>query len=100
MSQVLDSATRREAFLRLVQLQDRGCTVSVSLDQVAADFQISVSLLRMIEQEGLEHEWPPLGGGVAQDEPGQTSEITASSHDGSSTAALPDPASELPWKGT
>lgn len=62
MSKTLDGKTRRQAFRRLVELQDRGHSVSVSHEQVASDFQISIGLSRMIEMEGLRNEWPPLGG--------------------------------------
>lgn len=61
MSKLLDTKARKQAFLQLVRLQDTGCSVSASQLQVAADFQITVSLLRMIELEGLRYEWPPLG---------------------------------------
>lgn len=90
MSKVLDLAARREAFLQLVRLQDRGCPVGASLDQVAADFQISVSLLRMIEREGLDKEWPPLSGDAAAGEQERGVDVATSHHDAASTVALHD----------
>ncbi len=91
MSKLLDLAARREVFLRLVRLQDRGCAVSDSFEQVAAEFQISVSLLRMIEQEGLKQEWPPLSGDPPVDEQQPVAEVPTSSGNAASTAALHDP---------
>ncbi|MDZ4781180.1 MAG: hypothetical protein SGJ19_13080 [Planctomycetia bacterium] len=60
MSKVLDESTRREAFLSLVSLQDGGVAVITSREQVAASYQISVSLVQLIEREGLRKQWPPL----------------------------------------
>ncbi len=60
MSKVLDESTRREVFLSLVSLQDGGVAVITSREQVAASYQISVSLVQLIEREGLRKQWPPL----------------------------------------
>jgi hypothetical protein len=47
-------------FRALVAAQDRGASVYQSRQAVAGQFGISDSILRRIEQEGLEHDWPPL----------------------------------------
>lgn len=60
MSKVLDEPTRREAFLSLVRLQDHGYSVPDSREQVAAIFHVDVSLMLLIEREGLRKQWPPL----------------------------------------
>ncbi len=60
MSKVLGEPTRREAFLSLVRLQDHGCAVRDSREQVAAIFHVDVSLVLLIEREGLRKQWPPL----------------------------------------
>jgi hypothetical protein len=60
MSKVLDEPTRREAFLALVQLQDLGVAVNASREQIGAAFHIPVSLVQLIEREGLRKQWPPL----------------------------------------
>jgi hypothetical protein len=60
MSKVLDEPTRREAFLALVQLQDLGVAVIASREQIGAAFHIPVSLVQLIEREGLRKQWPPL----------------------------------------
>lgn len=60
MSKVLDEPTRREAFLGLVQMQDLGVAVIASREQIGAAFHIPVSLVQLIEREGLRKQWPPL----------------------------------------
>lgn len=60
MSKVLDEPTRREAFLALVRFQDHGSSVLASREQVAASFHVEVSLVLLIEREGLRKQWPPL----------------------------------------
>jgi hypothetical protein len=47
-------------FRALVEAQDRGASVYQSRKAVAGQFGITDSILRLIEQEGLEHAWPPL----------------------------------------
>lgn len=51
---------RREIFLALVEAQDQSLGVRKSRKVVAERFGISVGVLKDIEQEGLDHEWPPL----------------------------------------
>jgi hypothetical protein len=51
---------RREIFMALVEAQDQCLGVRKSRKVVAERFGISVGVLKEIEEEGLDHEWPPL----------------------------------------
>lgn len=52
---------RKEIFEDLVHTQDSGVlSVAQSRQTVTKRFGISDTQLRQIEEEGLEHEWPPL----------------------------------------
>ena len=60
-------ARRKEIFLALVETQDQlveskdqGVGVARSRRLVAERFSVPESLVRAIEEEGLEQEWPPL----------------------------------------
>jgi hypothetical protein len=53
---------RRELFLALVDAQDHGVSVSQSRKAMAQRFGVSESIVRQIEDEGLDQQWPPLGG--------------------------------------
>ncbi|OAI48371.1 hypothetical protein AYO44_07290 [Planctomycetaceae bacterium SCGC AG-212-F19] len=53
---------RKEIFENLVATQDTGVlSVAQSRQAVTKRFGITETQLRQIEEEGLEHEWPPLG---------------------------------------
>ena len=49
-----------EIFAALVDAQDSGLAVVESRQAVAGRFNVSVDLVRAIEEEGLDNEWPPL----------------------------------------
>jgi hypothetical protein len=51
---------RKEIFLALVDAQDREMDVAQSHQFVAQRFGVSKSQVRLIEREGLDHQWPPL----------------------------------------
>jgi hypothetical protein len=51
---------RKEIFLALVEAQDQRLSVRKSRKVVAERYNISLGLLKEIEEEGLNHEWPPL----------------------------------------
>jgi hypothetical protein len=53
-------ARRKEIFLALVEVQDQDVGVAKSRQIVAERFGLSESQVKMIEEEGLDHEWPPL----------------------------------------
>jgi hypothetical protein len=53
-------ALRKEIFMALVEVQDENVGVARSRQIVAERFGLSESQIRMIEEEGLDHEWPPL----------------------------------------
>jgi hypothetical protein len=53
---------RKEVFLALVEAQDNAMTVAASRKAVAERFGVSERQVKGIEQEGLDKEWPPLGG--------------------------------------
>jgi len=58
--QQLTEARKKEIFLALVEAQDRELNVADSRKHVSKQFGISERLVRQIEREELEHEWPPL----------------------------------------
>ncbi|GAG05257.1 unnamed protein product [marine sediment metagenome] len=60
MNVQLDEGNRKEAFLMLVGLQDRGQNVEESREEVATFYGIRVAEVVSIEHEGLEKSWPPL----------------------------------------
>lgn len=51
---------RKEIFHTLVSTQDEVRNVRESYELVTDKFEISETLLRQIEDEGLDKEWPPL----------------------------------------
>jgi hypothetical protein len=53
-------ALRKEIFLALVETQDKEVGVARSRRLVAERFSVTEVLVRAIEEEGLDHEWPPL----------------------------------------
>jgi DNA-binding phage protein len=53
---------RIEVFLALVEAQDNAMTVAASRKAVAEQFGVSERQVKGIEREGLDKEWPPLGG--------------------------------------
>jgi hypothetical protein len=59
----LNELARKEAFLMLVTLQDRGCSVDDSREQIASQYGIPISEVPHIEQEGIRRAWPPLNDG-------------------------------------
>jgi hypothetical protein len=60
VEEALPEARRMEIFLALVETQDQDVGVARSRQMVATRFSISEDQVRRIEQEGLDHEWPPL----------------------------------------
>jgi hypothetical protein len=53
-------ARRKEIFLALVEAQDQDMGVARSRKVIADRFGVTESLVKMIEEEGLRLEWPPL----------------------------------------
>ena len=53
-------ARRKEIFLALVEAQDQEVGVARSRRVIAERFGLTEGQVRQIEQEGLDHEWPPL----------------------------------------
>ena len=51
---------RKEIFLALVETQDQQVGVSQSRKVIADRFAVSEELVRQIEREGLDRQWPPL----------------------------------------
>jgi len=58
----LPEEQRRAIFLALVDAQDQGASVLTSRKAIAKQFGIRESQVPEIEDEGLDKEWPPLGG--------------------------------------
>ena len=50
----------KEIFLALVETQDQDVGVARSRRLIAERFGLTEGQVRQIEQEGLDHEWPPL----------------------------------------
>jgi hypothetical protein len=51
---------RKSIFHALVAAQDEGDTVPEAKKKVAATFQITKEQLDLIENEGVDKDWPPL----------------------------------------
>lgn len=51
---------RRAIFLAVVEAQDRGNPVVAARAEVAQRFGVSLELVKSIEREGLDNQWPPL----------------------------------------
>jgi len=51
---------RKEIFLALVDAQDHQMDVAQSRSFVVQRFNVSESLVRQIEREGMDKKWPPL----------------------------------------
>jgi hypothetical protein len=60
VGELLPEARRKEIFLALVETQDQDVGVVRSRQVVATRFGVTEELIRRIEQEGIDHEWPPL----------------------------------------
>lgn len=60
VDELLPEPRRMEIFLALVQTQDQEVGVARSRQLVATRFGVSEDQIRRIEQEGIDHEWPPL----------------------------------------
>ena len=52
---------RKEAFRKLVLLQDQGETVEMSRIRISIQLDIPLECLKAIEREGIAGNWPPLG---------------------------------------
>jgi hypothetical protein len=57
----LSEDRRKEIFLALVDAQDQEMSVLLSRKLIAQRFGVDESQIRLIEREGLERQWPPLG---------------------------------------
>lgn len=57
----LPEALRKAIFLAVVDAQDGGTPVALSRQKVAADFGVTEGEVRLIEEEGADAGWPPLG---------------------------------------
>ena len=57
----LSEDRRKEIFLALVDAQDREMGVAQSRGFVVQRFNVSESRVRLIEREGMDNKWPPLG---------------------------------------
>jgi hypothetical protein len=56
----LSERLRMEIFRALVDAQDRQASVTKSRSAIAVRYGITVWLVRQIEDEGIEKQWPPL----------------------------------------
>jgi len=59
-SGVLAEDRRKEIFYAVVDAQDRQMDVAQSRKMAAEKFGVSESLVRQIEREGMDNQWPPL----------------------------------------
>lgn len=62
----LTTQQRQEIFHALVTTQDVVGNVRKSYEVITEKFEISDTQLRQIEDEGLEHEWPPLSEAIQE----------------------------------
>jgi hypothetical protein len=60
MSHNLSEPVRKEIFSALVEAQDQEMPVAESHREIARRFGISDEVLRAIEREGLDNDWPPF----------------------------------------
>lgn len=60
LTPALSEQRRKAIFRALVEAQDHGLDLVQSRRAVVERFQVSEGLLRHIEREGVENEWPPL----------------------------------------
>jgi hypothetical protein len=60
-SKALTVQQRKSIFHTLVATQDEGLNVPESKKQVASQYHISKEQLDLIEKEGVDKDWPPLG---------------------------------------
>jgi hypothetical protein len=60
-SEQISEERRKEIFLALVDAQDHEMSVAQSRTLMAERFGVNESQVRLIEREGIESEWPPLG---------------------------------------
>jgi len=60
MEHNLSGPVRKEIFSALVEAQDLEMPVAESRREIARRFGISDEVLRAIEREGLDNDWPPL----------------------------------------
>ncbi|MSU77726.1 MAG: hypothetical protein EXS16_06485 [Gemmataceae bacterium] len=61
----LSTEEKKEIFSHLVATQDEVHNVRKSYELVTDHFDISEEQLKAVQEEGLEHEWPPLSEPVA-----------------------------------
>jgi hypothetical protein len=60
MTEELAEDRRKEIFLAIVEAQDQTMDVKQSHKLVIERYGINESQIRLIEREGLDHNWPPL----------------------------------------
>lgn len=60
LPEVLTVDRRRAIFRAVVESQDGGQTIADSRASAAERFAVTEDQVRAIEQEGVDHEWPPL----------------------------------------
>ena len=60
-SEQISEERGKEIFLALVDAQDHEMSVAQSRTLMAERFGVNESQVRLIEREGIESEWPPLG---------------------------------------
>jgi hypothetical protein len=56
-----DEAKRRLLFAELVARQDQGYSVAASRAFLTKQHPVTPAVVRAIEEEGIENDWPPLG---------------------------------------
>jgi hypothetical protein len=56
----LSAERKREIFKSLVEHQDGGMSVEASRAETAKAYAVTPDQILVIEQEGLDHQWPPL----------------------------------------
>lgn len=61
MSEPISEDRRKQAFADVVAAQDEGLSVTAARARVAEQYALAAEVVKDIEREGIEHNWPPLG---------------------------------------
>lgn len=61
MSEPISEERRKQVFADVVAAQDEGLSVTAARARVAEQYAVAAEVVKEIEREGIEHNWPPLG---------------------------------------
>ena len=61
MTEPLTEERRKQAFADVVAAQDEGLSVPAARARIAEQYALASDVVKDIEREGIEQNWPPLG---------------------------------------